>query len=259
MSAPRWLAERVEADEVWFRIGRAGERLIAEWPGLCTLTARPDGSEAELSPVPGASEVTLEKVRRGAAYALVESLRGKTSLHAGAVAMNGAAIVLVGRNHAGKSSAVADLCAQGAQLLADDIAVIGGSAAERVVEPTERHHWLGEASRAAFGVGLPGGGEEDKHPLYALDVCATPMKLRAIVALEFADGAPHLTRMAGIEAMGRLLPSVVRFALDDPDRSREELGRLVDLIDGVPFYLLERPRDLTRIREAGVLLEGLLT
>ena len=74
MTSPVWLAERVEEGEVWFRIGRTGDRLIAEWPGLCTLTVRPDGSEPELSTVPGAHELTMEKVRRGAAYALVVSI-----------------------------------------------------------------------------------------------------------------------------------------------------------------------------------------
>ncbi len=258
MSAPRWIAERVEAEEIWFRIGRLGDRLIAEWPGLCTLTARPDGSDVELVTAEGAPEITIEKVRRGVAYALIESLRGKVSLHAGAVARGENAIVVCGRNHVGKSSAVADLCEHGAQLLADDIAVLTGTGAERFVEATERHHWLGAASRAALGLGGPGGGEDDKHPLLARDVRDSPARLRAIVALEFADVAPHLTRMAGIEAMGRLVPSVVRFALDDPERSRQELHQLVELIDSVPFYLLRRPRDLGRIRDAGMLMEGLL-
>jgi hypothetical protein len=256
---PQWLAERVEDDEVWFRIGRVDNLLIAEWPGLCTLTADRDGSNAKLVAAPGAAPVTLEKVQRGVAYALVESLRGKVSLHAGAVARNGGAIVLVGRNHAGKSSAVADLCAHGAQLLADDIAVIArGHDGSRLVEPTERHHWLGPASRVALGLGTGGNSEDDKHPLLAAEPGASPVRLRAIIAIEFEEGDPHLTRVAGIEAMSRLVPSVVRFALDDGARSREELGQLVQLLDTVPFYLLRRPRDLARIREPGMLMEELL-
>lgn len=260
--APVWLATREEDGEVIFRIGRIGNKLIAQWPLLCTLVSEPDGSAWSLEPLPDAEPLSMEKVRRGAAHALVESLKGRLSLHAGAVSMHGRAVVLLGRNHAGKSTAIAELCSRGGALLADDIALFEERDGAVVVVPTEVHHWLDEGSRSLLGLhgaGQSGPSDEpDKISVGAVRVATAPAPLAAFVSLEYGDGPPRLTRTSGLSVLAELIPAVVRFIVDEPARQRLEIAALTRLAAEVPFYRLTRPSDLRRVHEGGRLLEGLL-
>ncbi len=256
--APLWLATREEDGDVIFRIGRLGDKLVAEWPFLCTLVAEPDGSAFTLEPAEDSDPLLFEKVRRGAARAMVESLKGRLSLHAGAVAMHGCAVVLLGRNHAGKSTAIAELCMRGGALLADDIALLDERDGRVFVEPTEGHHWLDQGSRQTLG--LPADDDEAtmKVGVGAGLVSAAAAPLAAVVSLAFGEGPARLEPLTGLSVVADLVPSVVRFSVDDSGAHQRELAGLMSFATRVPFYRLTRPLDLRLVHEGGKLLEGLL-
>lgn len=260
-TAAKWLATREEDGEVIFRIGRLGSRLIAEWPRLCTLVSAPDGSEWSLEPAPDAEPLSIEKVRRGAARALVECLKGRLALHAGAVSVHGRALVLLGRNHAGKSTAIAELCSRGGALLADDITLFDDRDGSLMVEPTEIHHWLDEGSRRQLGIAVSEGTGAPEDPgkigVGAGNVATSAVPVAALVALEFGDGPARLERLSGMSVIAELVPAVVRFLVDDPSAQQREIAALTSFAGKVPFYRLTRPSDLRRVREGGTLLESL--
>jgi hypothetical protein len=252
----RWLASREEDGETAVRIGRRGAHLVAEWPTIGTLTALSDGSEAEFVPAENADARDVEKVRLGAARALVERLRGKIALHASAVALGERAFIFLGTNHAGKSSLAAYLCAHGASLLADDIAIIDDRDGRLLVEPSERHHWLSADFCDVMGVHI--SPDDEKTPVEAPQRAATPTPIASIVSLEFADGPTQITRSAGLSIMDALLRSVVRFVVDDDDVIAREARDLISIAGRVPFHTLKRPRDLKRMHESERMLRAIL-
>ena len=56
-----WLAESGERDEIVFRIGRDGDRLLAEWVGLASLTVDREGAAPTFRPEPGADPILVSQ------------------------------------------------------------------------------------------------------------------------------------------------------------------------------------------------------
>lgn len=248
MPHTRWLAEYVENDAVSFRIGRRDDELLAEWIDLARLSASRDGMRVTFTANPNAWPPDVEKIRRGSARLLLRHLEGKLALHGAAVCHRGRAVILLGRSGQGKSTLAASLCGRGATLLSDDAIALEHRDDAYFVEPFESNHWLDEAARLALGhasagdwkLGIPGR------------VADAPGMLVAIVALQYADSesreALSMHRVSGgLEAMALLVPQTVRFILDEPEAQRREFEQLGDLVANVPFFCLERPRDLTRL------------
>jgi hypothetical protein len=255
MSAERWLAEYVEDGNVAFRIGRVGEDVVAEWIGLVRLTSRRDGKDVRFEVAPGAHSPDVEKIRRGSAQLLLRQLGGELSLHGAAVGRDGRAVILLGRSGQGKSTLAAHLCQKrGLAFLADDAVAVGGRGDAFVVEPLEANHWIDDAARRALGIAA---GEVGKLPIPAATI-GPPSALVAAVELSYAEGPPHLTRLAGVDAMQVLVPQVVRFVLDEPEAQRRELAHLATLVGAVPLYRLTRARDLARLDEGAELVESLI-
>lgn len=257
-----WIAQHEEDGEVYFRVGRDGDDLVAEWVGLARLHARADGSSHRLVPEPDADPRDISKIERGSLRLLLRHLEGKLALHGAAVVRGGAAVVFLGRARQGKSTLAAALCAHAdVALLADDAVAIDGSPEHGFsVSALEAMHWLDRDALAAVareegretsgrrfasdGAAHIREGRYGKSPIPAPRV-GTGGRLDAIVDLAFFDGPVRLVRTTPLEAMAALVPQAVRFVLDDPIAHRRELDALGELVETVPVFRLERPRDLS--------------
>ncbi|WP_394837835.1 hypothetical protein LVJ94_13065 [Pendulispora rubella] len=253
-----WTSETHEDGELRFRLGRQGDRLIAEWPGICTLWADRDGTSSELVPAPDADPELVAKLHRGLARALLRHVSGELTLHASAASVGGIAIACVGESHAGKSTAAAELVANhGAELVSDDTLAIVLRDGYAGVVPTESVSWLLPESRRALG--FDAHDAATKVPVEPARAAQGEVPLGALVMLAFDDDidAPELRRLRGHDALGRLVPSVVRFILDEPERHRRELEQLARLVSCVPVYELARPYRIEQLAAASDALRAL--
>src|SRR4051812_23307843 len=100
-----WVRAWPNDDAFEFRIGRLGDKLVAEWPGLAVLRTDRSGKHPEFrwidEPV---DPVVAERFRRGRLHALLRHLRGELTFHAAAVSLRGVAVMFLGASNAGKSS-----------------------------------------------------------------------------------------------------------------------------------------------------------
>ena len=153
---------------------------------------------------------------------------------------------------------VAELVAHhGAELVADDtLAVVLGENCASAT-PTESVSWLLPESRRALG--FDADDVVAKVPIEPARVAQREVALGALVLLVFDDAidAPKLRRLRGHDALGGLVPSVVRFILDEPERHRRELEQLNRLLSCVPVYELARPRRLEQLAATGEVLRAL--
>jgi hypothetical protein len=93
------------------------------WEEVGTILVR-DGKEIIVDAVPDANPDILRLFLLGSALGTLLHQRGLLVLHGSAVAINGSAIAFLGESGWGKSTTVAALCAQGHQMVADDVLVI---------------------------------------------------------------------------------------------------------------------------------------
>ncbi len=252
---PAWSEEVVVDGAVAYRVAREGDEFLAEWPGILSMRMRCDEDAPRIATSRGVEPAFIEKVRRGFLAGLVFHLRGGLAIHASSIAINGGAIALVGDSRAGKSTTAAALAlAATTTVLADDATLVEWQHDRPIVRATESTSWLREDAARAFGLSPEGdktahrvGDEIDAlsstgaHAPRAFD-------LRALIILVFDDEAPQagcLRPLEGLLQIRALLPAIIRWDRQDPERGRAEVDALAKLSGSVRMFEWTRPRDLT--------------
>ena len=239
----RWLANANAGEATVFRIGRDGDRLVAEWAGLATLSVDRSGSDAIFNVVPGADARLVQKLETGTKRALLRHLRGELTLHASAVESRGRSIAFVGDPGVGRSTlafALSDAADSDFALLSDDCLCVEGFRAV----PSEAAGWVSDAR----------GGE--KSPLTPARVSSRPSALGAIVTLAYGE-ALDLRQLHGGDAASTLASAMIRFVLDEPDVHRADMDRLAELAQRVAIFRLTRPRGMEHLNSTIARLEQL--
>lgn len=236
----RWIGDDGRA---WLACGRAGGAYVLRFSGTADVLVDPGVRQIVWSPPPAAVPRTTRSdvdamgtLLAGQVVPRVLSLDGTPVLHAAAVALDGEALVLAGESGAGKSTLAAALCAAGAELLADDFAVLQASGGGRVLcLPTSTCVNLAPASIALLGHG-------SRLPRSVRD-CAPARPLRAIFLLDAAAGQDVvLEQVPGRDAFMRLFRLAYRLDSMAPSIVRAEFARLATVTATVPVQILRVPR-----------------
>ena len=253
-----WLAEARDDGALAARVGRDGDRMVAEWPQRARLSVKRDGSDVVFEPHPDAERVDVEKLRRGAVGLLLAHLRGAIPLHASAVAVDGRAAIFIGGTGLGKSTLAACVCdLAGASLLGDDAVSVERIGDQFVVVALEDQHWLDAPAAHALGRRGDFGDAKIGVPSLRSDVKQAPVALLVHLAFTEVD-APRIVPVLGLEAVAGLLEQLTRFVVDEPQVARRDLASLADLVDQTPVVRLERPRQLTLLRPTAELIAAAL-
>jgi len=243
----RWIHEVRVDGAVTFRRGKLGDRMVADWPGFARLTCERDGRDARLVPAGGVSSSALDTLHGAPINALLHDLAGKLALHASAVAIDGRAVLFVGANGSGKSTAAAELCLRhGAELLADDAALLEMDATGVFVLPSEGCHSLTSESYVALGLSPSTlASDGDKGQLRPSNVAPSPCPLAVVVALRFGPARTHaaLLPLRGGDAARLLLAATIRFDIEDGRARRRDFEQVAAIHSGTPFLELSRPTD----------------
>jgi hypothetical protein len=120
--------EVIVADEfggtTWYTATSTGSGYLMRFPNCGELTISADLSEVQVRRDPSGRAELLPILLVGAGMSLLLALRGRTVLHASAVAIDGSAVAFVGQSGRGKSTVAALLCVEGAELVTDDVLTV---------------------------------------------------------------------------------------------------------------------------------------
>jgi hypothetical protein len=221
-----------------FIIGPDGRHVWCGWP-----------PEARWSDVAG--------VMVKAVMGRVLRLQGRLALHASAVSVGGKALLLLGRQGAGKSTTAAGFHQLGYRVLADDVAAVSETDHGYLVHPACPELRLRADAAAVYSephlrapLWMNPPPWIDKTRLLLPDDAfeSQPRPLAAIVVLQPSAGArPTLTRLTAPQALLNLTQYVYGGDILQASGRRHEFGMLGRLAASVPYLQLQRPDNLSCI------------
>jgi hypothetical protein len=161
----------------------------------------------------------------GQVLPFVAGLRGRELLHAGAVVVDGRALVVAGPSGAGKTTLVAHLVQAGADFFADDTVALEARGDDVIAHPGPALAVLRRdvADDVTADLGTPVGGDQDELAV-AMRRIPDPVPLGAIAFLERGEHGrrPRIERLAP-EDPRPLLGSTYDLVRRDPNRLRAQL------------------------------------
>lgn len=211
-------------------------------PGVGAYRVSIDGLQVTCFPEPGVSEWWWQRALVNQVLPLAATVRGFEVLHAGAVALDGRAVALVGHPGAGKSSTTLNLILQGATFFTDDALALERDGGRLLANPgagvsnfprTERELMKDEAGRLGSIV----GGEDAFKALLAVEREPTPLPLGALYFLR--RGKPGAG--ARIEPVAEpdptvLLGSTYVLSVRSPERLANQLDLCAAIAANVPIF-----------------------
>lgn len=172
--------------------------------------------------------------------------RGVLALHASAVVVDNAAVLLVGSQGAGKSTTAAALVMRGCSALSDDLTALELTANAWMAQPAFDFLRVWPASepmlygRSGVLSPLSPGWDKRRLPLSSTQFVARPTRLAAIYLLadREAHGAPRLEDVAPRAALLALVSeSYANYLLSESGRVRE-LSQVGNLLQTIPVRRL---------------------
>lgn len=183
------------------------DQVLVYWPEVGAFSIS-GGNRVVIDPVEGCQPEVLRLFLLGTTLAIVLHQRGLAVFHAGAVAIDGQGVMLVGKKGAGKSSLAAAFHSLGHGFLSDDLAVLDMDRRPYAMLPGFPYVklWPDSADQLFSGTALErlrAGSEKlgNRLPLN----CAEPVPLKAVLLL---DEGPQLAleplapQAAVVELMG---------------------------------------------------------
>jgi hypothetical protein len=229
-------------------------------PGVGSYRVSGDGLRVVCFPEPGVSDWWWQRALVNQVLPLAATVRGFEVLHAGAVALGGRAIAMVGHPGAGKSSTTLNMVLQGATFFTDDALAIVRRDGDLVAHPgaavanfprVEREMMKDEAARLGEIV----GGEDAFKSLLAIEREPDALPLGALYFLR--RGQPGTE--ARIEPLEEpdptlLLGSTYVLSVRSNQRLANQLDLCAELAARVPIFDLLIPSSVpARVSASAVL------
>jgi hypothetical protein len=256
---------RARWDEPPFEV--TAEEAHFYWERLGKFRVR-GGKEILIEPNPGVEERTLRLPLLGTVLAVLLHMRRHFVLHASAVGIDGGCVIFMGNKGWGKSTMAATLYGRGHELLADDLVALDTDG-ERPLALSGFPHIKLYPEVAASSLGWHpeqltelADGYEKRGCRIVERFSERSQPLTGIFVL--AEGpVPTLTRLSTSDAVLHLIKNtyVARFGkqmLSGPGASRH-LRQCAKLVNTVPVYRLEKPKDLPALPEIANLVETRLS
>ncbi len=229
-------------NKVQYRFWRDERRTVLSYPGLCEFVGDRELRSVSAHLAPGADPGYLSVLSSGAVLAAHLTLRGHLVLHASAVRTGSGALAFVGASGMGKSTMATLLCADGHELVSDDVLRVAPIAPGRCVSVhaggiecrlREKAHSL--AARTPYTSRRTADGRlavqprvYDGPPL-ALAACVVPLPSRD------ADRV-QVRRLSAGQAVRRLLqfPRIVGWT--EGASTARNFEAIADLVAQVPVF-----------------------
>ena len=245
----------------WYRISTEEAFIYFDQIGLFSIN---NGREITVAPLPDVEERLVRIPLLGASMAVLLYQRGKFVLHASAVSVGGRAIAFIGDKGYGKSTMAAMFCGLGYELLADDVVAVDLNQIEppMIIPGFPQLKLNPDSVVTAFNDDpekLPAiASHLDKRSRRADKFCKARQPLEAIYVLGGGEDI-RISQLPSQQAVRALIANsyTARFTADwiENGLAASNLRHCVETTNHTPVFLLERPRDLSRLKDVAKAVE----
>jgi hypothetical protein len=230
-------------------------------PAIGSFRVRPDGLRVTCMPEPDAAGWRWQRALVNQVLPLTATLRGFEVLHAGAVAIEGRTVALVGHPGAGKSSTTLNLLLLGAGFLTDDALAIERVEGSLVAHPGAAVSNFPRTERELMESGEPAqlgetiADEAAYKSLLAVKREPEPLPLGAMYFLRRGRDVAGATfeRLDGPDP-STLLGSTYVLSVRSPERLANQLGVCAAIANQVPVFDLLIPNTVPARESARALM-----
>ena len=229
-------------------VDRAEHGYLYRFHGYVDIDISPGLGQLHCRLRPGVDKELLPILVEGNVMAALMLLRGQCVLHASAVERNGQAVALVGPSGAGKSTLAAMACLGGARFLTDDVLRVEATGPCVTCHPGGVALRLRPGSRALDTLEQrPVGESVDGRHLMAFEPATDDVTLEAIMLPRLCGPDHPISRTAlrGSAALLAVLGIPRVWNWSDVSTAADHFTTLASVVDRVPVFRLEVPRDLT--------------
>jgi len=231
--------------------------MYVRWGELGEVMVAPDGSQVTHRPLAAGDERVFERFLFGQALSFALVRQGFEPLHAAVIAIDGAAVALVGDCTFGKSTLAAAFVKAGYRLLTDDLLLIDRRGGQFLACPGTGRLKLQADSASAFlgqrdGIPLHAASTKQTFQLAATEVQRTPLPLCQMLMLpdpaeRDTARAIDISRLPRAAACHRLLKNSFNVEILDANRVARQFAFAADLASGVDAYAIRYPPGLDRV------------
>lgn len=233
------------------------DRAHIHFPAVGTFFIN-NGNEIVISPIPDVEEKLWRLGLLGAALAVLLYQRGKLVLHSSAVDINGNAVAFVGNKGDGKSTMSAALCKAGHKLLVDDTVAINLTKSDKpiILSGFPQVKLYPDSVIAALNENPEGladvASNYEKRAKLVESFCEVNRPLKAIYVLKQGKSI-KITKLSLQESLQHIITHsyMARFSTDwmKSGTAISNFRQASELIKQVPIFFLERPRDLSVLKD----------
>ena len=249
-------------ERTWLRgVALADGQTYLRWTERFEFLISADGRTVTARPLNGESTEAFHTYMLGPALSFALLKQGFDPLHATTMAIDGAAVALMGDSGFGKSSLGAAFLQAGHRLLTDDLLVLSPGRSGFIAHPgPPRIKLFPEIARRVFGRHA-GGALMTKAasklviPLDEHHVCTSAVPIKAIYVVAPPEPRPSrrgvtIRRVSKRRACVALLRNAFNTAVADPQRLSRQFAFAVAVAASVPIKRIAYPRTIAELGRA---------
>jgi hypothetical protein len=241
-----------DTGDTWLRICKQVDTYYLEFPGLAVFAVTPTTNEVRCLPRSGVTNSTLQHLFQDQILPRLFSHQGSLLLHAAAIAIEDAAVLIMGSGGLGKSTLTASFGLAGFPVVADDCVALTYDDTQVEVSGIYPGLRLWSDSMAALALheqdfplvsdynskrrisetGTQFHFSEGKHPLRAVYLLLPPGDLSEIII-------ERITPQAGLI---RLVENSFHLDIGDRSAMQRMFEALTRIVSQVPLFRLQYPR-----------------
>jgi len=234
-----------------------GRGTYLRWPRFFEFSVSANGSRVACRPIAGCDPSVFQHFLFGQVLAVALVRQGIEPLHAAVIAIDDAAVALLGDCTYGKSTLLASFAEAGHRVVSDDMLILDRRAGELHALPGSGRVKLMPDSAEYFrmravGTRLTPVTEKRSFPLDASIRQRTPLPLRALYALPAPDERAA-SRSLGIRPISRadavrdVLKNTFTIHIVDHARLTRQLDRAADVAASIDAFRLAYPAGLDHV------------